>query len=420
MAIVNSGNIGGLIQRTLNRVDSRLVDHGIRVAYLTAKMLEVEGKRSPKERRDACFLALLHDVGAYKTEEINKLLQFETKDVWEHAIYGYLFLHHLSPIRDMAPAVLFHHCPWRELSAIDTPEKPMAQILSLADRVDVMMGEEKRRGVYLHDYLNRVRDIQFSSEAVELYLEAERRWNLRQVIAGPLELADFVPEAEMEPWEIDAYLKMLIYAIDFRSQHTVTHTITTTGISDELARRMDLNAEERLHVHYGAMLHDLGKIGIPVEILEYPGKLSAQAMDIMRTHVDITEEILDGAVDPITTNIALRHHEKLDGSGYPRGLGGEVLSMSERIVAVADMASALLGTRSYKEAFSKERALGILEKNVQAGLIDAGVVALLNSEFEDIVGCLQCQYTPVLDIYRNMDKKYKILYQKYALKGTAG
>ena len=78
------------------------------------------------------------------------------------------------------------------------------------------------------------------------------------------------------------------------------------------------------------MLHDLGKIGIPSEILEFPGKLSPQAMNVMRTHVDLTEIILGDSVTRKVKDIALRHHEKLDGSGYPRGLKGMRSDGSQR------------------------------------------------------------------------------------------
>ena len=81
---------------------------------------------------------------------------------------------------------------------------------------------------------------------------------------------------------------MLIYIIDFRSRHTVTHTITTTNISYELGRRMNLDSDYLDKIVCGALLHDVGKVGVPVEILEYPGRLSPQAMNVMRKHVDIT------------------------------------------------------------------------------------------------------------------------------------
>lgn len=82
-------------------------------------------------------------------------------------------------------------------------------------------------------------------------------------------------------------------------------------------------------------------------------------MTVMRTHVDMTEAIFGGEVDETVARIALRHHEKLDGSGYPRGLEAADLTVGERLVAVADIVSALSGTRSYKEAYSKDRVIRI-------------------------------------------------------------
>ncbi len=86
-------------------MDPRLVDHGKRVAYLVSRMLDIDGTFTEKEKQDICFLALLHDVGAYKTEEINEMAKFETQDIWEHSIYGYLFLYHFSPLKDWAQAI---------------------------------------------------------------------------------------------------------------------------------------------------------------------------------------------------------------------------------------------------------------------------------------------------------------------------
>ena len=99
---------------------------------------------------------------------------------------------------------------------------------------------------------------------------------------------------------------MLAYSIDFRSEYTVTHTVTTVGISVEIARLLNYSAEDKQRIYYGALLHDVGKIAIPLEILEYPGKLSPQAMRIMRTHVELTGRILGQDVEEKIRKIALR------------------------------------------------------------------------------------------------------------------
>ena len=213
---------------------------------------------------------------------------------------------------------------------------------------------------------------------------------------------------------------MLIFTIDFRSRHTVTHTITTTTISAELAKRMGMNEEECNQIICGSMLHDLGKIGIPVEILEYPGKLSPQAMNIMRTHVDITEKIFGDVIEDTVKSLALRHHEKLDGSGYPRGLAAADLSTGERIVAIADIISALSGTRSYKTAFSKDKICTIITEMKDAGLIDADIVELMISDYDEIMEETRIQCQPILDIYVLIQKDFDRIFLAMTVDDIAG
>lgn len=412
MQIVNSKNIGPLIQGTLNHVDSRLVDHGERVAMYVANMMEMHGGYSVHEKRDVYFLALLHDIGAYKTEEISQMLQFETQNIWEHSVYGYLFLHYLTPLKKLAPAILFHHLDYEILRQIDISCADAAQMICLADRVDIYLKNGGSPGLELLQFLQQHRDKKFSGEIIDLFWTAyskfpkEKDENRRRELAENLEKAVFTDE------EIDAYLKMLIYVIDFRSRHTVTHTITTTTISKELARLMGLSVQDLQRVVYGAELHDLGKVGIPVEVLEFPGKLSPQAMRLMRTHVDITSEIISDYVEEETARIALRHHEKLNGSGYPLGLVGENLTVCERIVAVADIVSALCGSRSYKESFPKEKVLDIINRMAQDGQIDGEIVALMESEFDHIIERVREASDPLIALYNQIGEEYKELLLK--------
>ena len=168
---------------------------------------------------------------------------------------------------------------------------------------------------------------------------------------------------------------MLVSLIDFRSYFTVTHTITTCTISLELARLLSLSSEQTKKIYYGAMMHDLGKIGIPIEILEYPGQLTQEQMIIMRSHVLKTRELLEEKIDQEILEIACRHHEKLNGSGYPHSLWENQLTQEQRIVAISDIVSALCGKRSYKTSFSKEKTCEIL--NLIEGKIWKEAVAVL-------------------------------------------
>lgn len=420
--VINSNNILGLIQRTLNEVDTRLVDHGIRVAFLVSRMMDADGTYSRQEKQDICILSVLHDIGAYKTEEIDRMVEFETGDVWEHSIYGYVFLCYLSPLKEWSEAVLFHHTPVNELPRLEPGIKEVAQMINLADRMEIF-SRSFRQGKTLDevrshalDFLEKRRGTQYTDQVTELFIKAEKEYGLFAELQQE-ELKSkwaFMDIALTEP-ECEKYLGMLIYAIDFRSQHTVTHTITTTSISCSVARHMSITEDRLERIRYGAMLHDLGKIGIPVEILEFPGKLSTQAMNIMRTHVEITERILGDSVASDVARIALRHHEKIDGSGYPRGIEGKDMTLEEEIVAVSDIVSALLGTRSYKEAFSKERTLTIIQDMAENGKLNPAIISVIQKNFDEIVDEVAENCAPALENYYGIQLEYRRLLVKYLM-----
>lgn len=413
MKVIGNNAIINIIQRTLNQIDNRLIDHGKRVAFLVSKLLEEQGKYSEKQRQDICILALLHDVGAYKTEEIDRLVTFEIENIWEHAVYGYLFVKHLSPLSRYAEAILFHHLNYDKLVEIDCMYQDLAQIFYLADRVDVFLTNGTGNIRELKERLELSREKRFASEAVDIFLRAEEKYHICACVLDELNFNEILGELKLTAEERHAYLNLLVSTIDFRSRYTVAHTITTTEISRMLASYFKLEDELQQKVFYGAMLHDLGKIGIPVEILEYPGKLSAQAMQIMRTHVDLTERILGGEVDETAEKIALRHHEKLDGSGYPKGLVAADLTLAERIMAVADIVSALLGVRSYKRAFSKNLTLQIVQEMSEQGKIDPEVVSMFALHYEEIMAGVEKATKPAMENYEEIAREYTKLMDNY-------
>ena len=411
MKLPNGQNLVNIVRETLNRVDPRLVDHGERVAYLVYKMLQAEGESTPQVLRDSSLAALFHDVGAYKTEEIDRMAQFETGDTWEHSVYGYLFLRYMSPLKDYAPSILLHHVPYFRLRDLDVRHKKLTGLIHLADRLDVLLQVERR--AFPEDFWERARrDECFSPLAIDLMYRAMKLWDIAGLMdsgAYRTELSELLVKVPFTREEIDVYLRMLVFAIDFRSHHTDTHTITTESASVEIATLLGALPDEIMLVRYGALLHDLGKIAIPVEILEFPGKLSPQAMTVMRTHVEITGNILGDEIDSEIVQIALRHHEKLDGSGYPLGLTGDVLTSAQRIVAVADVLSALHGTRSYKAAFGKEKIRTILGEMKRDNKLCPQVVDLVCGYYDEIMGNVAENCTAVLDMYNHIQEEYEEL-----------
>lgn len=404
-----SEGVIGVIQRTLNMVDERLINHGTRVAHLAHLMMGNE-EQSALQKRNMGLLCILHDIGAYKAEEIKDLFEIESKNYWPHCIYGYLFLKHFSFLKEEAVAVLFHHLPWQELLQIDEishEDRLLSQTIYIADRADVYLETQDCDEVSFRSWLQDQKEKDFYPELVDALLAGDLSSCFEE---GRVPCQTFVDELVASTFtaeEVSKSLELLVFAIDFRSSHTVTHTITTGAISRGIARRMDLNEDELQEITCGALLHDLGKMGIPVEILEKPGRLTSEEMTIMRTHVDLTRQILGDAVPVVIREIALRHHEKLDGTGYPLGLLGAEITLAERIVVVADLVSALYSSRSYKDAFPKERTLSILGENAADGKIDPAVVEVIVSNYGEIIEEVKEVCKPVLEVYRKISSEYQ-------------
>ena len=411
---LNNKSIIGIMRRFCSNIESRLTEHGSRVAYIVFRMLHKAELCSAIELRDLCLLAHIHDIGAYKTEEISRMLQFETHNVWGHCSYGYLFIRYFSPLKKLAPAILFHHAArnlLKEQEELTPSIRNVAQIIHIADRIDVSMSVEGKSWKDTRRSLIKGRGTAYAPHLVDLAAKLNLTQTIEEEQRTDPDYFDFLTSIPLSTEDTTDYLKMLVFLIDFRSSYTATHTITTTSISYELALLLDLPESQINQILCGSLLHDLGKIAIPMEILEFPGKLSSQAMSIMMTHVDLTEEIFGGAIDETIQRISLRHHEKLDGSGYPRGLTAKELTVAERLVAIADIISALTGKRSYKDSFPKDKIIAILTNMKNTGLLDSSIVDLTVKNLDMILEATADRCKPILNVYSRLNDEYESLHQ---------
>jgi putative two-component system response regulator len=163
----------------------------------------------------------------------------------------------------------------------------------------------------------------------------------------------------------ESILDVLGRAAEYRDDDTSQHTDRVGKISARLAERLGLSATETARLEPAARLHDIGKIGVPDHVLLKAGKLTPAEMDIMKQHTVIGQGILQGqsATMRLAASVALTHHERWDGGGYPHGLAGESIPLEARIVAIADVFDALTHDRPYRPAWDRAAALEELRRD---------------------------------------------------------
>ena len=158
-------------------------------------------------------------------------------------------------------------------------------------------------------------------------------------------------------------LKAISSALDSKDPYTHGHSMRVTMYSLILARKLNLDDKMLEEIETAGLLHDIGKIGIPQNILCKPGKLTDEEFAIMKSHPEKGEKILTGIKKlAIISNWLKTHHERWDGHGYPLGLKGEEIPFSSRIIALADTYDAMTSTRSYRKALTHEIAISEIEK----------------------------------------------------------
>ncbi len=182
-------------------------------------------------------------------------------------------------------------------------------------------------------------------------------------------------EATIEGWS---------HALDLRDKETEGHTLRVTDMTLRLARYFEIDEEQYVNIRRGALLHDIGKMGVPDTILLKPGKLTDEEWVMMKKHPQFAYDL----IKPIpylaeALDIPYCHHEKWDGSGYPRGLKGEQIPLSARIFAIVDVWDAVTSDRPYRKAWTKEEALTYIKNQTDTHFdpqIVRAFLTMMNSE----------------------------------------
>jgi putative two-component system response regulator len=277
-----------------------------------------------------------------------------------------------------------------QLSGIDLTEKfreryPDTPILMVTANHETELRHLALKGG-VTDFLNKPLDnIEFLARAKNMLALHQSRKKLADRAAW---LAEEVAKATAEIREREKEtIFCLAKAAEYRDPETGAHILRMAHYSKHIARIMGLPVEQLELLLQSAPMHDVGKVGTPDMILLKPGKLTEEEFAIMKEHASIGYEILNESnsnVLKVAAEIARTHHEKFDGTGYPRQLKGNAIPLFGRIVAVADVFDALTSERPYKKAWSVEQASKLI-RDSSGTHFDPACVEAFFTEFEEVL-----------------------------------
>jgi putative nucleotidyltransferase with HDIG domain len=367
------------------------VGHGKRVGFMAAECARVL-PLSDEARIDLFHAALLHDCGVSSTRVHQHLLE---EMEWDHADVhcrvGHDLLIGLEVLAPLAPVVRYHHTRWEELCQLGlAPQDALfANLIFLVDRVDSLMAPHYGKDLLMvfKDVRARIaecRDTLFAPQLVDAFLQVSSAEAFWLSLESPhLERYLFDMEREFVPYPISfAELKRLanIFAhiVDAKSEYTAEHSHGVASLARYLAEQLGLSEEQCEKVEVAGLLHDLGKLKIPDDILDKPTALNDEERSIMLRHSFESYQILrriDGLEEIALW--AAYHHEMPAGNGYPFHANSASLGAEARIIAVADVFQALAQSRPYRDALPPAEIDEILEQLAAEEHLDRDIVKLV-------------------------------------------
>jgi HD-GYP domain-containing protein (c-di-GMP phosphodiesterase class II) len=400
-----------LIYETIRLMNKSVAHHSERVSYIMGKMLETRGVYEKYEVADFATLALLHDIGAFKTDDVRKKLTFEAKNPVPHTIYGYLFLRYLSPLDELAKMVLYHHTDYSLTMNIDYKYRYEMEILKVAEIMDVWrmsFGES-----FNYKLIEKYSGTKFDPDVCSLLDETVEQFDIFTKLANKEyrkeydEMMDYILLSDDEK---DKYLKMLMYCSGLKDEQMVSETIATMYVCGELGRKLKLSEDDKSEVYYAALLHDIGMLAIPNDLVQAKRSLNKEEKNFIKTHVDIMEKTLEGKLSKNIIDVAKAHHERFDGSGYPRGLKGSALNTKDAILQISEQVVNLMEDKPYRDAFTRTQIVDDLNNGIISGKYDGLVADTFIMNYDEIMEKAKEKAGKALLMHQKLSRNYVQVY----------
>lgn len=382
------------LSEAVDLVSTHVARHHLSVAYIAnsiARELCI-----PVEKREKIIIACaLHDVGSLSLKNRIDLLMFETEDTFYHSELGYILLKMFTPFTDMAGYVRYHHTRWNggKGSFLGDELVPAeSHIIHIADRISVLIKREPNlihQSQSIVDYIKKHSGSMFVPEMVEAFESIAARdyfWlDLVSLDIARILQTELVTDIKMSFDDMTTLTRLFSHIIDFRSNFTATHSMGVGATSSVIAKYTGMSDGECKMMTIAGHLHDLGKLAVPSEILDKPSGLTKQEFGIMRSHAYHTGRILAsvGSFHQISQWCAF-HHERLDGKGYPYQIRGGMIPLGSRVLAAADIFTAIAEDRPYRKGMSNSEVMRTLDSMAAESAIDGDIVSIIRNNYSEI------------------------------------
>ena len=385
-----------VILHTVDLVGGVDQGHCARVGTI-ASMIAGHLGLSPVERNRVLAAGLLHDMGVSSTHVHDRLADDTLHDADHHSQRGARLASLVPCLSNLAPIIRYHNMPWAELATVDTSDdvRFAANIVYLADRLDVWLAPRLESGSQrsIPDAFTNARRklghffapplasaIESLSEEAALSPGIYRRG----LIENAESLVRELPSTPLVSGELHALAQVLTAIVDAKCRKTAEHSFRVAAIAKHLAMLHGVGPQRCAELELAALLHDVGKLGVPDNILNKPSALDLHESQVMRRHVVQSFEIisrLSGLAR--VANLARRHHERVDGRGYPDGVLGPELPLEARILATAELSQAMTQTRAYRPGTGKDDVRREIRVVGSDGHLDPDLVSTIEARFDE-------------------------------------
>ncbi len=388
--ITNMRDLAGCFARAMNLVSPKIANHHQQVAYL-AWRIAGEMDYSEEEKIEVIYGALMHDIGAVILPELEEGEEEYTISRLGQA--GMSFIGDIPRMKNIRSIFEEAQIPYDERPKKFKEmnrEAVFAEIIVLADMISGMIDPKAAALNQAEEICDNISDYageELHSEVIEAFLRASKKeyvW-LELLHQPEVFLSAISDNNDVTLDQAIEIAKFMSRIIDFRSSYTAMHSAGVAASAVRLAEILGMSEDECKMMMIAGYVHDIGKLKVPKKILEKKDTLTDEEFNIVKEYAYYTQLLLkDIAGFEQIGQWAALHHEKLNGFGYPFGLKADDIPMGARIIAVADIFSAVAEIRSYRDGMSKDQVIVALREYVESTALSKYIVDLMIANYDDI------------------------------------